>query len=156
MMLFQRGEIGVPGKTIDGQLTWPLHTEVTYFDDNGQLLFHVDLSAVDTAFTDTFSNMETGGVRLSKGYSAKMCYFAIELKLNKRDNKTKMLRDWIKDMDKLTNIKTRNPYLTCFSILLDKKANAFTSTEFNDICNKYKQIKALYANANHQAFSNFL
>lgn len=155
IMLFQHKQISVPRKTIDGQLTSPLHTEVSYFDDNGKLLFHVDLSAVDPLFTDTFSNREIGGVKLSKGYSAKLCYFAIELKLNKLNNKSNMLKRWITDMEKLTNIRTRNPYLACFSVLFDKKTNHLNPEEFEEICNKYRQIRLLYANTDGQIYLNF-
>jgi hypothetical protein len=154
-MLFQHEQIRIPRRTIDGQLTSPLHTEVSYFDHNGKLLFHVDLSAVDPSFTNTFSNKGLGGVKLSKGYAAKICYFAIELKLNKLDSKPDMLKRWIADMDKLTDIRTRNPYLTCFSILFDKKANTLTKEEFEEISNNYRRIKILYANSDGEVCIDF-
>lgn len=154
-ILFQNDRINTPRRTSDGQYTWPLHTEVSYFNDDSKLLFHVDLSIVDPSFTDTFSNVETGGVRLSKGYSAKMCYAAIELKLNKLDNKNDMMKNWISDMDKLTDIRTRNPYLACFSVLFDKKANTLSKNEFDEVCKKYKQVRVLYANTKGQVYLNF-
>lgn len=151
-LLFQHKQISTLGKTIDGKLTLPLHTEVSYFNDEGQLLFHVDLSAVDPLFTDTFSNSQNGGVKLSKGYSAKMCYFAIELKLNKLAPKNDMMEKWIADMEKLTNIKKRNPFLACFSILFDKTANSLSAQEFKAIIEKYGDIKILYANTHGNTY----
>jgi hypothetical protein len=154
-IFFQHKEINIPKETMDKQLTYPLHTEVSYFDDNSKLLFHVDLSAVDVGFTDMQSQARRGRIRLAKGYCANVCYFAIELKLNKHYNKPKMLKDWTADMVKLASIKTRNPYLICFSILFDKKANKLSEKEFEEILNKYGQIRILYANTDGQIHLNF-
>lgn len=151
-ILFQYELINSPSKTIDGKFTWPLHTEVSYFNNEGLLLYHVDLSAVDPSFTDMFSD---GGVKLSKGYSAKMCYFAIELKLNKLEPKNDMMVNWIQDMDKLIDIKTRNPYLSCFSVQLDKTNAKLTGEEFQTLIEQHPNVNLLYANLNNDVLLNF-
>jgi len=151
-LLFQNKDMRAMSKTIDGKLTRPLHTEIAYFDDEGRLVFRVDLSAVDPAYTDVYGSLKHGRIRLAKGYRADVCYFAIELKFNKRSKKENMLRIWEEDMMKLVDIKTRNPYLTCFSVLLDKKNNAIDEKELQDIKTKYPGIKIAYSNMNGQYY----
>jgi hypothetical protein len=147
MTLLQHKAISSPKQSFDKKLISPLHTEVSYFDDEGRLFFHVDVSAVDPAYTNVYSNLRTGRIKLSKGYRADVCYFAIELKMNKQKKKKRMLEMWEKDMAKLVNIRTRNRFLTCFSVLFDKKPNnAITENEFEDLRIRYPQIKLAYAN----------
>jgi hypothetical protein len=142
-LLFQHPQINIPMETMNGGLVWPLHTEVSYFDDDGKLFFHVDLSAVDPAFTEVHSNWRNAKIILRKGYRAGVCYFAVELKLNKIRKIPRMFEAWQKDMVKLENIKSRNKLLTCFSILFDKKGNAFADEQFKEIVNKHPQVKIL-------------
>ena len=133
-----------------------MHSEVTYFNDEGKLLYHVDLSAVEPEDTDVYSKPQTEGIRLSKGYRAPECLFAIELKLNKRYKKEKMLAIWEKDMKKLGDILSRNPSLACFCLLLDKKNRISEENELADLEVNYPRIKLIYANANGKAlFMNF-
>lgn len=153
MMLLQKEPIGNLEETRDRQHVWPLHTEVSYFDEDGRLFFHVDMSAVDPSFTDVYSGAHARGkIRLTKGYSAPIIYFAIELKLNKLNKKPRMLVQWEKDLIKLAEIKTRNKWLTCFSILLDKRRNDVSENEFNEMKNKYPEVGMAYANCNGQAY----
>jgi hypothetical protein len=133
--------------TNDGKQISPLHSEVSYFDRNGKLLFHVDLSAIDPGTTDVYSKSGKGEVRFAKGYRAGECYLAIEIKLNKSTNKRKMIADWEKDMRKLADIKSRNPGLICFSILLDKKSHISSNDELVQLLGAYPDTKIVYVNA---------
>jgi hypothetical protein len=151
-MMFQNSEIGRLKRTMDGRQIYPLHSEVTYFNREGRLLYHVDLSAVEPEETDVYSNPQTEGIRFSKGYSAPECLFAIELKLNKRNKKEKMLSVWEKDMEKLADILSRNPSLTCFCMLLDKKNRISEENELADLEAKYPRVKLVYANASGMTF----
>lgn len=151
-MMFQNSEMGRLKTTMDGKSVYPLHSEVTYFNHKGKLLYHVDLSAVEPEDTDVYSRPQTEGIRLSKGYSAPECLFAIELKLNKRYRKKKMLALWEKDMKKLDDILTRNPLLVCICILLDKKNRISEENELTELRGKYQRIRLIYANANRKAF----
>jgi len=151
-MMFQNSEIGRLKKTIDGKRIYPLHSEVTYFNHEGRLLYHVDLSAVEPEETDVYSNPQAEGIRFSKGYSAPECLFAIELKLNKRNKKEKMLVIWEKDMKKLNDILSRNPSLTCFSMLLDKKNRISDEHELTNLAASYPRIRIIYANAHGENF----
>lgn len=151
-MMFQNSEIGRLKRTMDGKQIYPLHSEVTYFNREGRLLYHVDLSAVEPEEADVYSNPLTDGIRFSKGYSAPECLFAIELKLNKRSKKEKMLAVWEKDMQKLADILSRNPSLTCFCMLLDKKNRISQENELTVLEAKYPGIKLVYANAKGMAF----
>jgi hypothetical protein len=152
MMLHRDNYICNLKETMDHKQISPLHSEVSYFNDRGKLLFHVDLSIVEPETTDVYSNPTTDGIRLSKGYRAGDCYIAIEIKLNKRFDKQKMLEGWEKDMCKLENIRTRNPYLTCFSLLLDKKNHNLTDIERADMRKRYPQTRIVYANARGNDF----
>jgi hypothetical protein len=146
MMLHRDRAISDLKRTTDGKMISPLHSEVSYFNDEGKLLFHVDLSIIEPETTDVYSTPSVDGIRFSKGYRAGECYVAIEIKLNKILDKEKMLVAWEKDMGKLRNIKTRNPFLTCFSILLDKKNYILTQTELTDFEERYPQIRIIHAN----------
>jgi len=152
MMLRKDRAISELKHTTDGKMISPLHSEVSYFNDKGKLLFHVDLSVIEPETTDVYSTPSIDGIRFSKGYRAGECYVAIEIKLNKILDKEKMLVAWEKDMRKLGNIKTRNPFLTCFSILLDKKNHILTRTELTDFEERYPQIGIVYANASGSVF----
>lgn len=152
MMLHRDDSISRLKKTVDNEMISPLHSEVSYFNDQGKLLFHVDLSIVEPATTDVYSTAATDGIRFSKGYRAGECYIAIEIKLNKKLDRQEMLGWWEKDMRKLENIKTRNPYLTCFSILLDKKSHIPTETERADLKDRYPETKIIYASASGSDF----
>jgi hypothetical protein len=152
MMLCRDGAISELKRTIDGKMISPLHSEVSYFNDKGKLLFHVDLSVIEPETTDVYSTPATDGIRFSKGYRAGECYVAIEIKLNKIFDKEKMLVAWEKDMRKLGNIRTRNPFLTCFSILLDKKNHILAETELTDFEGRYPQVRIVYANAGRRDF----
>jgi len=151
-IMFQNSDVGRLKRTTDDRLIYPLHSEVTYFNREGRLLYHVDLSAVEPEETDVYSNPQTEGIRLSKGYSAPDCSFAIELKLNKRNKKEKMLAIWEKDMQKLDDILSRNPSLACFCMLLDRKNRISEENELTDLEANYPRIKLIYANANDKAF----
>jgi len=151
-MLFQNSEIGKLKRTTDGKQIYPLHSEVTYFNRRGRLLYHVDLSAVKPEETDVYSTPQAEGIRFSKGYSAPECLFAIELKLNKRNKKEKMLIIWEKDMKKLHDILSRNTSLTCFCLLLDKKNRISKERELTNLAAGYPEIKIIYANAHGEAF----
>lgn len=151
-MMFQNSEIGRLKRTTDGKHIYPLHSEVTYFNREGRLLYHVDLSAVEPEETDVYSNPQTEGIRFSKGYSAPECLFAIELKLNKRNKREKMLVIWEKDMKKLDDILSRNPSLTCFCMLLDKKNRISEEHELTNLAASYPRIKIIYANAHGEDF----
>lgn len=140
-------------ETMDHKRISPLHSEVSYFNDHGKLLFHVDLSIVEPETTDVYSTTKSNGMRFSKGYRAGECYIAVEIKLNKMLDKNKMLASWEKDMRKLESIRTRNPYLTCFSLLLDKKSHNLTETERADLRNRYPQTRIVYANASGEDFT---
>jgi len=152
MMMYKNSAISAPKQTIDGKMISPLHSEVTYCNDKGKLLFHVDLSIVDPGNTDVYSNPTSEGMRFSKGYRAGECYVAIEIKLNKIGDKQKMLERWKKDMKKLKDIKSRNPFLTCYSILLDKKNHIQETTEPSSFRRNYPQTRIIYANASGVIF----
>lgn len=156
MLLFQNRKIRRLKKTRDGKLISPLHSEVSYFNDGGQLLLRVDLSAVDPEDTYVYSIPKKDGIKLAKGYEFGRSHCAIEIKLNKIDSKQKMLTKWIKDLDKLRDIKSRNPSLTLFSILLDKKNHDLTEDELSDIQRRYPRTRIVCANANGEhSFINF-
>jgi len=156
MILSQDNALSGLKPTNDGKQISPLHSEVSYFNRNGKLLFHVDLSAIDPGATDVYSKSGKGEVRLAKGYRAGECYLAIEIKLNKSANKRKMIADWEKDMRKLADIKSRNPGLTCFSILLDKKSHISSNDELAQLSGAYPNTKIVYANAvGNEYFINF-
>lgn len=147
-MILQRYDyIHTLKETMDHKMISPLHSEVSYFDDQGKLLFHVDLSIVEPKTTDVYSTATTDGIRLSKGYTAGECYIAVEIKLNKKLDKQRMMAAWEKDMRKLQNIRTRNPNLTCFSLLLDKKNHSLTESEGARLRRLYPQTRIIYANA---------
>jgi len=76
----------------------------------------------------------------------------IEIKLNKIGDKQKMLERWKKDMKKLKDIKSRNPFLTCYSILLDKKNHIQETTELSSFRRNYPQTRIIYANASGVIF----
>jgi hypothetical protein len=147
MIMCQDNALSGLKPTNDGKQISPLHSEVSYFDRNGKLLFHVDLSAIDPGTTNVYSKIRKGGVRLAKGYRAGECYLAIEIKLNKSDSKRKMIAKWEKDMRKLEDIKTRNPSLTCFSILLDKRSHISSDDELAQLPEAFPNTKIVYANA---------
>jgi hypothetical protein len=92
------------------------------------------------------------GMRLSKRYKADECYIAIEIKLNKMLDKQKMLVGCEKDMHKLENMRTRNPCLICFSLLLDKKNHNLIETERADLLNRYSHTRIIYANVSGNDF----
>ena len=110
------------------------------------------MSAVYPKFTDVYSKPKTEGIQLSKGYYAPKCTFAIELKLNKRYRKPKMLDLWEKDMEKLSDILTRNPSLACFCILFDKKNRVSEISELTSFGTSYPEIKLIYANAKDNTY----
>ncbi len=151
-LLFQHKEMNTLEETFDGKLTWPPHSEVSYFDENGKLFFHVDLSVIDPSWAKVYSKPQTRKIKLAKGYEAPVCYSAIELKLNKMNRKAKMFEKWEKDIRKLADIKTRNKFLTCFSIFLDKKNNKLTDHEFRGLCINHPDVRIVYANAEGQEF----
>jgi len=156
LLLYENDEFKRLKCTTDGKLISPLHTEVTYFNDRGKLLFHVDLSAIEPKNTNVYSAPRRGEMKLAKGYRAGDCYFAIEIKLNRTNGKPKMLARWIKDIEKLEDIRRRNPLLTCFAILLDKKGHLLEEAELFDMQRNFPQVKIVYANANSQDyFINF-
>ena len=67
-----------------------------------------------------------------------------------------MIADWEKDMRKLADIKSRNPDLTCFSILLDKKSHISSNDELAQLPEAYPNAKIVYANAiGNKHFINF-
>ena len=152
MRLYGNHSLSDPRTTIDNKLISPLHSEVSYFNDEGKLLFHVDLSVIDPMTTDVYSTSTTRGIRLSKGYNAGKCYVAIEIKFNKMHNRQKMLELWEKDLSKLENIKTRNALLDCYSILFDKKDHISQETDLAIFSNRYPQIRIVYANASDNVF----
>lgn len=156
MMLYQDSVISELKQTTDGKWISPLHSEVSYFNEKGKLVFHVDLSAIDPETTDVYSTPRTEGIRFAKGYRAGECSLAIEIKLNKVSNKRRMLTAWEKDMKKLEGIKSRNPHLTCFSILLDKKNQISSNSELVHFQRVYPNVKIVYASANgYECFMNF-
>jgi len=146
-LMFQYRNINKLRPTKDGKMIHPLHSEVRYFNHDGRLLYQVDLSAVFPESTDVYSKPKTEGIKLAKGYYAPRCTFAIELKLNKRYKKRKMLDLWEKDMKKLSDIRTRNPSLVCFCILFDKKNQILEANETALLGTKYPGIELVYANA---------
>jgi hypothetical protein len=153
MILCRDDHIRTLKRTRDGKMISPLHTEVSFFNDSGKLLFHVDLSVVEPETTDVYSTATSDGMRLSKGYNAGECFIAVEIKLNKMLDKNRMLTTWQKDMRKLENIRTRNSNLTCFSLLLDKRSHNLTVTERADLRNRYPQTRIVYANASGDHFA---
>jgi hypothetical protein len=58
-----------------------------------------------------------------------------------------MIADWEKDMRKLADIKSRNPGLICFSILLDKKSHISSNDELVQLLGAYPDTKIVYVNA---------
>ena len=115
MMMYQNRAISGLKQTVDGRQISPLHSEVSYFNEKGKLVFHVDLSAINPETTDVYSTPRTEGIRFAKGYRAGECYLAVEIKLNKIADKKRILAGWKKDMKKLEDIKSRNPNLAALA-----------------------------------------
>lgn len=156
MMLNSHKEINNLQKTLDGRKISPLHSEVSYFNDEGKLMFHVDLSIIDPKTTDVYSKRKKMEIIFAKEYRAGLCYAAIEIKFNRRDSKNKILEKWKKDWAKLDNILTRNPLLTCYSILHDKRNHFSKQDEIIPYSKEYSKVKIIYTNFKGDAlFLNF-
>jgi len=67
-----------------------------------------------------------------------------------------MMTKWTKDLEKMRDIKSRNPSLTRFSILFDKKSHGLTENELSDFQRRYPETRMVYANAKGEHhFINF-
>jgi len=152
MMLYRHKEINRLKKTLDGRLISPLHSEVSYFNDKGKLLFHVDLSIIDPKTTDVYSKSKKMAIKFSKEYRAGVCYSAIEIKFNRRFGKDKIMEKWEKDWEKLEDISTRNQLITCYSILLDKKNRFSQQDEIVPYSQQYPNVKIVYTNTEGKGF----
>ncbi len=51
-----------------------------------------------------------------------------------------------RDMIKLTDMKTRNRFLACFSLVLDKKNNPVEEADLENLRAQYPYVKMVYAN----------
>ena len=147
MELWKNPELSQLKRTSNKQKISSLHSEVSYFDKNRKLNFHVDISAIKPEHTKVYGSR--GGflqkIMLSKGYEFGDMIFVIEVKLNKgRWSKEKTLSKWIKDLEKLEDIITRNVGGYYFSILFDKR-NHFTIEEVNRLRNAHQDVKIIYA-----------
>lgn len=135
-------------RTEDGQWISSLHSEVRYFNEQGKLLFQVDISSIDPQYTNVYSKKVREGRKrpmLAKRYAFDKSHFSIEIKLNKGVwSKNYTCKLWKKDLKKLKDIKSRNPTMLCFSLLLDRRGH-FTERDLAELRNSYPEIEIVYA-----------
>lgn len=147
MKLFKEHNLSKLKTTEDGQLISPLHSEVRYFNEQGKLLFQVDISSIDPQYTDVYSKKvreKRKRPMLAKRYAFDKSHFSIEIKLNKGAwSKNYTYNLWKKDLEKLKDIKSRNSTMLCFSLLLDRRCH-FTERDLVELRNSYPEIEIVY------------
>lgn len=147
MKLFKEFKFSKLKKTEDDQSISPLHSEVRYFNEQGKLLFQVDISAIDPQYANVYSKRVKEGRKrpmLAKRYEFDKSHFSIEIKLNKGVwSKNYTYKIWEKDLQKLRDIKSRNSTMFCFSLLLDRRGH-FTERDLEELRNSYPHIEIIY------------
>lgn len=111
-------------KTIDRKKTIPLHTQISFIDEEGRLIRgeKPDIVIFDVSTCHLYSdNSIQYKDRLSKGFQFKDAPIAIEIKLNwtkRKENVIKQVKDEIKKIKKL---RDRNPEIFFYIVYFDKK-----------------------------------
>ena len=149
MKLWSKGNFDRLQRTEDGQEISALHSEVTYFDERHELSVHTDISIINPEQTDVYSRGRRhrgSGAELSKQYEFRESFAVVEIKYNRGTwSKGNTKRYWTNDLEKLQKLQKRIPTMHYFSVLLDKKGH-FSSSELNEIQQRYPEIAIAYGN----------
>ena len=136
--------IGLLERTLDGKKSISLHSEVSYFGDNGKLENRVDLAVVDVADLDTYADKERrNGGRYGKSYAFEGSALAIELKVNRKGSKDSVKKGLEKDLIKLNRLSVRNPSTHFVSFFYDKRGH-LEHTELDKISHEYPAVTVIY------------
>jgi len=141
--LLQNSNLNQIKTSRDNKKTYVVHSEISFFGENEKLNNRVDIAVIDVSTLDLYSTTRPSQ-RLSKGFEFSNANVGIEVKMNRRGNKLKVIMEIEKDSKKLEKLKRRNPSTLFIVVYFDKK-NQLTSHDINELQTKYGSITIRYS-----------
>jgi len=134
-------------RTDDGSQSIPIHSEVRWYGESGDLNLRSDVVVFDVRTLQ----VKDGLVKLSsKGYGFKYPFSVIEIKLRRVNggSDNKLVKDINADLEKIMTVRTevQGDYDTIL-IVLDKKANIETKINAIEATITDLNVKILYRSA---------
>lgn len=121
MKLLEIEELRAVEKTNDDELSHFVHTEISWFDENGKLTIKPDISIINP------SNFKINGKNDFEFEGEDAIIF--ELKLNRNNSVNQFLNELKQDKMKIDNLMNYHKNIFCFFIALNQRNKTSTELE---------------------------